>query len=119
MLPLQIIFFGGGWYLGFQDKKGLLLYERLDRLALVQTDVSVSKSEQKKTLDHLNRLLDSSYGLYLGDNPQHQQQYLSDDPEAVAAISEEIELRFTDDIYKFVSEKNEAFSSFKTVSKNR
>lgn len=113
VLPLQIIFYGGGWYLGFQDAKGLLLYERLDRLALAQIDVSVSKLVQKQAVDQLNRLLDDSYGLYLGDSPQQQQQYLSNDPKAVAAITEEIELRFKDDIYKFVSEKTRRFRNLK------
>ena len=70
VLPLQIVFHNIAWYLGYQQiADGLLRFERLDRLELLQVGAfSRNKAQQVAAQRDLMRLYEASYGIYLGSS---------------------------------------------------
>lgn len=112
--PLQIIFHNIAWYLGYEiatgPQAGLLQFERLDRLfrghPLCQQRPQVA---QRQALQRLQRLYLASGGLYLGNDPQQQGQFLSPDPQVRATTTLVLELWFTDSIFAFISEGTQRF----------
>lgn len=113
--PLQIVFYNIAWYLGYElaegPRKGLLTFERLDRLFLGrQLTQRRSRQSQNMALHHLQALQNACSGLYLGTDPKIQKRFLSPDPAIRAAASLQLELWFTDSIFAFISEGTQRFS---------
>ncbi len=115
---LQIVFFNNAWYLGFEceggSDDGLLRFERLDRLYISQ-DLGKSRS-QKQQLLHLQRLqklLDASFGIFLGSSAAEQSQFLSQKKLAQKQVIVTVELWFDEEKFKFVCEKTKRFPSGK------
>ena len=114
--PLQIVFHNIGWYLGFEhyqkEKRGLLQFERLDRLFLGKPQSKArSRNTQLKSLNHLITLYQSSGGIFLGNDPKIQQQYLSSDASEREKVEITIELWFNDAMFRFISEGTQRFPS--------
>jgi hypothetical protein len=112
--PLQIVFHNRDWYLGFEHdqgaKKGLLQFERLDRLFLGQPqEKKRSHTAQRKSLNHLIHLYQSSGGTFLGEDPHWQHQYLSAQPSQRQQVEVMIELWFSDAIFPLISEGTQRF----------
>ena len=112
--PLQIVFHNIGWYLGFEhnegENKGLLRFERLDRLFLGQTQSKTrSRSAQLKSLQRLITLYKSCGGIFLGNDPKLQQKYLSSEEAERKQIEITIEIWFTEKIFRFISEGTQRF----------
>lgn len=112
--PLQIVFHNIGWYLGFEhyegEKKGLLQFERMDRLFLGEPQSKArSRNLQLKSLDQLITLYKACGGIFLGNDPKSQQQYLSSNPEERQKVEVTIEIWFTDPIFAFISEGTKRF----------
>ncbi|AFZ44779.1 hypothetical protein PCC7418_2638 [Halothece sp. PCC 7418] len=112
--PLQLVFHNIGWYLGFEHyegaKKGLLQFERLDRLFLGKPQNKArSRNVQQKSLQRLIHLYQSSGGIFLGDDPKLQKQYLSGDPSQREEVEVLIELWFSDGVFPFISEGTQRF----------
>jgi predicted kinase len=112
--PLQIVFYNIGWYLGYEiaegSEAGLLEFERLDRLFRGQPqnrDRSLEK--QQKALERLQKLHQACGGLYLGDDPRIQQQYLSPRASIRDKVTITLELWFTDKLFAFISEGTQRF----------
>jgi predicted kinase len=111
--PLQITFHNIAWYLGYEiatgDQAGLLQFERLDRLLLGRPQSETrSRDQQLKALKKLHRLSAACGGLHLGKDVQAQRQYLGNRAER-QAITMTVELWFTNEIFKFVSEGTQRF----------
>lgn len=111
ILPLQIVFHSIAWYLGYQQlRDGLLRYERLDRLEIVQAgNFTRPRSAQAKAQRQLLSLYEASYGLYLGRSAIDQQKFLSSDPKQRAEVEATCELWFSDSIFRFISEGTQRF----------
>lgn len=111
ILPLQIAFHSIAWYLGYERlEDGLLRYERLDRLEIVQVgNFTRPKTVQTRARRNLKRLYEASYGLYLGDSAIDQQKLLSSDPSQRSEIELVCELWFSDKIFRFISEGTQRF----------
>ena len=112
--PLQLVFHHIGWYLGFEHyegaKKGLLQFERLDRLFLGKPQNKArSRNAQHKSLQRLIKLYQSSGGIFLGIDPNLQKQYLSSDPSQREQVEVMIELWFSEAIFPFISEGTQRF----------
>ncbi|MBE9221757.1 WYL domain-containing protein [Cyanobacterium stanieri LEGE 03274] len=110
---LQIVFYNFAWYLGFQHQGGekdkLFRFERLDRLYIEQeTPQTQTIIQQKKALNHLNKLLSASYGIYLGNDIHQQKTFLSKQKKNAEV---KIELWFSEDIFKFIAEGTKRFST--------
>ena len=110
-LPLQIVFHNIAWYLGYQQiSDGLLRFERLDRLEMLQVGAFTrTKAQQATAQQALMRLYEASYGIYLGSSATEQQQLLSNRPEQRAAVEAVCELWFSDSMFRFVSEGTQRF----------
>ena len=113
---LQIVFFNNAWYLGFEceggSSDGLLRFERLDRLYISQ-DLGKSRS-QKEQLSHLQKLqklLDASFGIFLGYSAADQNQFLSKKNSDKKEVIVTVELWFDEEKFKFVCEKTKRFLS--------
>jgi len=110
--PLQIVFHNIGWYLGYEiaegENKGLLQFERLDRLFRgYARSLKRNRSEQEKSLHRLQSLYEACGGLYLGRNVVDQRQFLSKaDRDSVCMT---VELWFNDYTFRFVSEGTQRF----------
>ena len=112
--PLQIVFHNIGWYLGFEyaegEKKGLLQFQRLDRLFLAQTQTQTrSRSVQLKSLQRLITLYKSCGGIFLGNDPKLQQQYLSSNESERKQVEVTVEIWFTENLFRFISEGTQRF----------
>ncbi|MFP4254014.1 MAG: AAA family ATPase [Halothece sp.] len=112
--PLQIVFHNIGWYLGFEyaegEKKGLLKFERLDRLFLGQPQSKTRlHNYQTKSLKQLITLYQSCGGIFLGNDPKQQKQYLSKDVSERKQVEVTIEIWFTEQTFKFISEGTRRF----------
>ena len=112
--PLQIVFRNIAWYLGYEladgAQKGLLQFERLDRLFRGRSQFKQrSIHHQRQALKLLQSLQHACSGLYLGRCVQMQQQFLSHDPDQQATASIQIELWFTDRIFAFIGEGTQRF----------
>ena len=120
---LQIVFFNDAWYLGFEYKggpsSGLLRFERLDRLRISQ-DLGESRSikEQTSKLQNLQKLLDASFGIFLGTSPEEQKMFLSQKKQGKELknqqkeqVTVKVELWFDEEKFKFVCEKTKRFPS--------
>lgn len=112
--PLQIVFHKIAWYLGYEvaagPQKGLLAFERLDRLFRGRSLCkSRSQMAQRKALHHLQQLQTACNGLYLGQQAHLQQRFLSADPQQRSAVCLHLELWFTPAIFAFVSEGTQRF----------
>jgi hypothetical protein len=112
--PVQIVFYNIGWYLGYEiaegPKKGLLGFTRLDRVfrGTVETQHRDRKA-QERACQHLEQLFKASGGLFLGENPTHQHQWLSGKPAQRQAIKVMLELWCTDRAFGFMSEGDQRF----------
>lgn len=113
VLPLQIVFHNIAWYLGYQQTSdGLLRFERLDRLELLQIGpFTRTKAQQTIAQQNLLKLYEASYGIYLGHSPTEQQQLLSSQPKQRAAVETVCELWFSDSMFRFVSEGTQRFAN--------
>jgi predicted kinase len=112
--PLQIVFHNIGWYLGYEiaegPNAGLLEFERLDRLFRGQPQsCDRSLKQQQKALERLRKLHQACGGLYLGDDPKTQQQFLSPRASIRDKVSITLELWFTDHLFKFICEGTQRF----------
>lgn len=110
--PLQLVFHNIGWYLGFEyyegENKGLLRFERLDRLFLGQPQGKTrSRNAQLKALNRLISLYNCCGGIFLGNDPKQQQQYLDDGERKQVEVL--IELWCSDLIFPFISEGTKRF----------
>lgn len=109
--PLQLVFHRIAWYLGFEEVGGefdrLLRFERLDRLMLglpqKQHRVLQQQIQAQKKLQHLYQ---ASAGLFLGNNPKIQQQFLTGDRAATIIL----ELWITAEKFRFINEGTQRFS---------
>ncbi|MEZ2339583.1 AAA family ATPase [Microcoleus sp.] len=116
--PLQIVFYNFAWYLGFecedQKNKGLLRFERLDRLFLGNPQGKRrSRAIQEQSLQKLNQLLAASAGIYLGSNSERQQQFLSTDKKVRSGAEITVELWFNANKFRFVAEGTKRFPVMK------
>ncbi|MCC3406756.1 MAG: WYL domain-containing protein [Microcoleus sp. PH2017_10_PVI_O_A] len=116
--PLQIVFYNFAWYLGFECEskkdKGLLRFERLDRLFLGQRQGRKrDRTIQEESLQKLNQLLAASAGIFLGDNTILQQQFLSSDKKVRSGAEITVELWFSDGKFRFVAEGTKRFPVMK------
>ena len=118
VLPLQIVFHNIAWYLGYQQiADGLLRFERLDRLELLQVGAfSRSKAQQVAAQRDLMRLYEASYGIYLGSSAIAQQKLLSATPAERAVVEVICELWFSDAMFRFVSEGTQRFPGRQQMS---
>jgi len=107
--PLQIIFHKMSWYLGFEHdqgaKKGLLQLEPLDRLCLGKPQAKYrSRNAQQKSLKRLLSLYQASGSIFLGDDPNQQQQYLSPEASQRQQVEILIELWLSDTGFILITE---------------
>ncbi|MDL5051963.1 WYL domain-containing protein [Oscillatoria laete-virens NRMC-F 0139] len=112
--PLQIVFHNIGWYLGFEiiegEGKGLLQFERLDRLFRGYPQPNKrDRRDQQKSLHKLQCLYQACGGLYLGRSASEQRQFLSKTPAIRDAVCMTVELWFNDHAFRFVSEGTQRF----------
>lgn len=112
--PLQLIFYNFAWYLGMEIVvPGDLNYfrvQRLDRLFRGNpTHQNRSLNEGKEALQQLERLLQTSPGVFFGNNGKIQQQWLSQDVKERRLATVIVELWFSDPIYRFIVEKTKRF----------
>ena len=120
---LQIVFFNDAWYLGFECRgdvlNGLLRFERLDRLR-ISKDLgdSCSPEEQRSKLQRLQRLLDASFGIFLGYSAEDQRIFLRQEKPGKELKNQQkkqvivtVELWFDEEKFKFVCEKTKRFPS--------
>ena len=112
--PLQIVFSNTAWYLGYEcvsgKYNGLFRFERLDRLFIGQIQTKVrSRQEQESALKKLQKLSEGSAGIFLGYNPQDQQQFLSVNKKERSQVCVTMELWFNDELFRFVAEGTKRF----------
>lgn len=112
--PVQMVFHNIGWYLGYEvtngPKAGLLCFERLDRLFRGQpVGQCRDRSAQDRACVQLQKLFQASGGLFLGDDPKHQRQWLSGKQDQRQGIAVTAELWFDDRAFRFVSEGDQRF----------
>ncbi len=112
--PLQIIFHHLHWYLGFEldhgKAKGLLQFERLDRLCLGEAQKKQrSQNTQQKSLHRLLKLYHASGDLFLGNDPKLQEQYLSENVSEREKIEVAIEIWLNEATFRFMSEGIQRF----------
>ena len=104
-LPLQIVFYSIGWYLGYVRREDeLLQFERLDRLAANPTGFTRPRSYQDEARLQLHSLQKAGFGLFLGKSAKEQQKFLNGDVNQQAEVIDTLELWFTDDLFRFISE---------------
>lgn len=113
---LQIVFFNDAWYLGFEceggSDDGLLRFERLDRLYISQyLSQSRSQKEQHSHLQKLQKLLDASFGIFLGYSAEDQNKFLSNNSSDKKEVIVTVELWFNEEKFKFACEKTKRFPS--------
>lgn len=112
--PLQIVFYNFAWYLGFEceskQNRGLLRFDRLDRLFLGQPKGKKrDRQTQEQSLQKLNQLLAGSAGIFLGDNASLQQQFLSLDKKEQSGAKITVEIWFSEEKFRFVAEGTKRF----------
>ena len=112
--PLQIVFHNIGWYLGYEvaerENKGLLQFERLDRLFRgYAQSFQRDRREQEKSLYRLQSLYQACGGLYLGRSAAGQRQFLSKASANRDSVCMTVELWFNDHTFRFVSEGTQRF----------
>ncbi len=112
--PLQIVFHNIGWYLGFEyyqgKYKGLLQFERLDRLFFGKAQTKTrSRNAQLRSLNQLITLYQCSGGIFLGHDSQMQRQYLNPKSSEHQKAEVTIEIWFNDQMFAFVSEGTQRF----------
>jgi len=112
--PLQIVYDRIAWYLGFElispGQKGLLRYERLDRLSIIGGNASNRiLSTHFTSLKNLHYLTEVSFGIFLGNSFDLQQQVLAKNPDAEITV----EIFCNDNIFKFLSEGSKRFPTGK------
>ena len=110
--PLQIVFHLFAWYLGYEvaegKNKGLLYFERIDRLRVDSNQGSRTEEAQLKALHKLNTLYQASAGIYLGNSVEDQKNYL--DPRTRKSVTETLRIYATENSFKFLSETTQRFS---------
>lgn len=118
VLPLQIVFHNIAWYLGYESvTDGLLRFERLDRLELLQAGpFTRPKTAQARAWRNLMRLYEASYGIYLGNSAKEQKAFLGKSAKAQAKSEVSCELWFTDAIFRFISEGTQRFPGRQQMS---
>ncbi len=86
--PLQLIFHNIGWYLIYEQdviglEQGLIRSERLDRLALRQSESGHRRDpeQHQRAVQRLERLLHHSGGIYFGDDLEAQLALASPSPQ--------------------------------------
>ena len=112
--PVQMVFHTIGWYLGYEvasgPQKGLLGFERLDRLFRGRpVGQSRSRTQQEQSVKHLQQLFQASGGLFLGTHPAHQRQWLQGTAAQRLELSVTLELWCNDHIFRFISEGDQRF----------
>jgi predicted kinase len=112
--PVQIVFHNIGWYLGYEmlsgDQKGLLAFERLDRLFRGRSGGPTRHANaQERACEALEQLFRASGGLFLGTNAHDQRQWLQGSPEQCQALSQTLELWCNDEVFRFISEGDQRF----------
>ncbi|RUT03871.1 hypothetical protein DSM106972_047850 [Dulcicalothrix desertica PCC 7102] len=112
--PLQIVFHNVAWYLGYEfyqdGKPGLFGYQRLDRLiASNYSQQGRSTKLQEKSLKKLNKLYNSSAGIFLGSSVSDQQKFLSSNKLERQSVEVAVELWCNDYSFKFISEGTRRF----------
>ncbi|MEB3340984.1 hypothetical protein [Okeania sp.] len=113
---LQIVFFNNAWYLGFEheggESDGLLRFERLDRLYISQ-DLGKFRSQKQQLLhlQKLQKLLDASFGIFLGYSAADQSKFLSNKKSEKKQVIVTFELWFDEEKFKFMCEKTKGFPS--------
>ena len=114
---LQIVFFNNAWYLGFEYEggtfNGLFRFERLDRLRISQDLGKSCPEKQRSKLERLQKLLDASFGIFLGYKAEDQSKFLSKDKKKKKEVIVTVELWFNQEKFEFVCEKTKLFPSGK------
>ena len=113
--PLQIVFHNLAWYLGYElisgKEKGLLGFQRLDRLFIGQPkNEARSQNEQQAALNRLQMLCEFCGGIFLGHSYQDQKRLLDGNPKEKASVLMRIELWFNDKMFNFIAEGTRRFS---------
>lgn len=103
--PLQLVYYQIAWYLGYEiaegDDKGLLKFERLDRLTWERKcDDFRSEKKQQQSLKNLIKLYSATPSLFIGATVKDQKRFLKDDKDILMTI----ELWFVDNIFDFIAE---------------
>ncbi|MGI2906259.1 AAA family ATPase [Tolypothrix sp. VBCCA 56010] len=112
VLPLQIVFYNIGWYLGYECKDGenagLFKFERLDRIFIRQKlNETRSFEKQKQALLRLETLYKASYSLFIGNRIEEQKKYLDNKQRSSVEIL--LEIWCNDIIFRFISEGTKRF----------
>ncbi|MCG9890575.1 MAG: WYL domain-containing protein [Thermosynechococcaceae cyanobacterium MS004] len=121
ILPLQIAFHRIAWYLGYVvleegKNKDLLKFERIDRLSVVNTLESQSKTFQKSKLKQLIQLTKFSYSPFIGNSVIEQQNYLNKNEKHKAEIF--VNLCFEEKVFEFIKMGSRRFPSLKASENN-
>lgn len=111
--PLQIVFHLFAWYLGYEiaeegENQGLLYFERVDRLRVSKTFAPRDQERQIKALKELNKLYQSSAGIYLGNSVSDQRKYLN--PKKRKSVEKTLKIYATKHSFDFLSETSQRFS---------
>jgi hypothetical protein len=122
--PLQVVFHNLAWYLGYEcvsdTAAGLIRFQRLDRLFIGRPQNKYRpRKEQEKSLDKLQKLLQCSAGIYLGNSLEDQKKFLSSNKEIRSQVCMTIELRFDDKTYNFIAEGTKRFAQIKMSLPNK
>ena len=112
---MQIVFHNLAWYLGYElisgKEKGLLGFQRLDRLFIGQPkNEARSQNEQQAALNRLQMLCEFCGGIFLGHSYQDQKRLLDGNPKEKASVLMRIELWFNDKMFNFIAEGTRRFS---------
>ncbi|TAE61372.1 MAG: WYL domain-containing protein [Nostocales cyanobacterium] len=112
--PLQIVFSNYAWYLGYElmsgENKGLLRFERLDRLFIGKPQIITrSQTEQETALNRLQQLSEICGSIFVGYNHQEQKQFLDGNNQERSQLSITVELWFNDAMFKFIAEGTKRF----------
>ena len=109
--PLQLIFHNIGWYLIYEEdsighQQGLIRSERLDRLALRQSESSQRRSPEQhlRALQRLEKLLLHTGGIYFGDDLEAQLALASASPQLRASQLETLRFSCTAWAFAFLRE---------------
>jgi predicted kinase len=123
ILPIQIVFYNIAWYLGYERLQDHLIeFYRCDRLMLEPPGAGFpqhrySRNYQLSKLEQLNRLQKASYGVFLGTSPEEQARFLNPDPKVQSRVMETLELWFTDEMFRFISEGTQRFPEIRMSSR--
>jgi predicted kinase len=108
--PLQLVFYNIAWYLGYESAEtGVFGFERLDRLEAKFQPTCRKQDSHLKAIRRLEQLYNASFGIYLGRSVEEQGIYVGKNSSLRADLEIQVEVHFTDSLYRFISEGTQRF----------